>query len=62
MSKMLNQSSENNCVNRVGPVRERSSFDRCLLVRQRGTGRHPTVVRTKWSNKIGKQDCYGMFL
>ena len=47
MSEMSNQNFENNGVNRAEPVGEGSSLGRCSLVRQWGTGRHPTTVRTK---------------
>ena len=49
MSEMSNQNSENNGVNRAGPVGGGSLPGRCSLVRQRGLGYHPTTVRTKWS-------------
>jgi len=52
MSEMLNRNSENNGVNRTGPLREGSSPGRCSLVRQRGPGRHPATVRTKWSKTV----------
>ena len=51
---MSNQNSENNDVNRAGPVGEGSSPVRCSLVRQRGPGHHPTTVRTKWSKNVNK--------
>ena len=51
---MSNQNSENNGINRAGPVGEGSSPGRCSLVRQRGPSRHPTTVRTKWSTKVKK--------
>ena len=51
---MSNQNSENNGVNRAGPVGEGSSPSRCSLVRQWGPGRHPTTVRTKWSKNVNK--------
>ena len=54
MSEISNQNSENNSVNRAGPVGEGSSPGRCSLVRQRGPGRHPTTVRTKWSKNVSK--------
>ena len=54
MSEMPNQNSENNGVNRAGPVGEGSSPGRCSLVRQQGPGRHPTTVRTKWSKNVNK--------
>ena len=54
MSEMSSQDSENNSVNRVGPVGEGSSPGRCSLDRQRGPGRHPTTVRTKWSKSVNK--------
>ena len=54
MSEMSNQNSENNGVNRAGPVGEGSSPGRCSLVRQQGPGRHPTTVRTKWSKNVNK--------
>ena len=60
MSKMSNQNSENNDVNRTGPVGEGSSPGRCSLVQQQGPGRHPTNVRTKWSKKVNKivMECF----
>ena len=60
MSKMSNQNSENNDVNRNGPVGEGSSPGRCSLVQQQGPGRHPTTVRTKWSKKVNKivMECF----
>ena len=54
MSVMSNQNSENNGVNRPGPVGKGSSTGRCSLVRHRGPGRHPTTVRTKWSKNVNK--------
>ena len=54
MSEMSNQNSENNDVNRAGPVGESSSPGRCSLVRQRRPDRHPTTARTKWSKKVNK--------
>ena len=47
MNDMSNQNSENNGVNRAGPVGEVSLPGWCSLVRQQGSGRHPTTVRTK---------------
>ena len=60
MSEMSNQNSENNGVNRAGPVGEGSSPGRCSLVRQQGPGRHPTTVRTKWSKNVNKivMECF----
>ena len=60
MSEMSNQNSENNGINRAGPVGEGSSASRCSLVRQRGPGRHPTTVRTKWSKIVNMivMECY----
>ena len=57
---MPNQNSENNGVNRAGPVGKGSSPSRCSLVRQRGPGRHPTTVRTKWSKNVNKivMECF----
>ena len=52
ISEMLNQNSGDNGVNRTGPLREGSSPGRCSLVRQRGPGRHPATVRTKWSKTV----------
>ena len=54
MSEMSNQNSENNSINKTGPVGEGSSPGRCFLVRQWGPGRHPTTVRTKWSKNMDK--------
>ena len=51
---MSNQNSEKNSVNRAGPVGEDSLPGRYSLVRQRGPGRHPTTVRTKWSKNMNK--------
>ena len=48
ISEMLNPNSEDNGVNRTGPLREGFSPGRCSLVRQRRPGRHPATVRTKW--------------
>ena len=47
MNDMSNQNSENNGVNRAGPVGEGSLPGWCSLVRQQGSGRHPTTVRAK---------------
>ena len=60
MSEMSNQNSENNGVNRAGPVGKGSSPGRCSLVRQQGPGRHPTTVRTKWSKNVNKivMECF----
>ena len=60
MSEMSNQNSENNGVNRAGSVGEDSSAGRCFLVRQRRLGRHPTIVRTKWSKNVNKtvMECF----
>ena len=57
---MPDQNSENNGVNRAGPVGKGSSPSRCSLVRQRGPGRHPTTVRTKWSKNVNKivMECF----
>ena len=57
---MSDQNSENNDVNRAGPAGEGSSPGRCSLVRQRGPGRHPTTVRTKWSKNVNKivMECF----
>ena len=52
ISEMLNQNSGDNSVNRTGPLRQASSPGRCFLVRQRGPGRHPATVRTKWSKTV----------
>ena len=49
---MLNKNSGDNGVNRTGPLREGSSPGKCSLVRQRGPGRHPATVRTKWSKTV----------
>ena len=54
MSEMSNENSENNSVNRAGPVGGGSSHSRCSLARQQGPGRHPTTVRTKLSKKVNK--------
>ena len=54
MSEMSNQNSENNRVNRAGPVEGGSSPSRCSLARQQGPRRHPTTVRTKLSKKVNK--------
>ena len=54
MSEISNQNSENNGVNKAGPVGEVPSPDRCSLVQQRGPGRHPTTVRKKWSKNVNK--------
>ena len=60
MSEMSNQNSENNGVNRAGPVGEGSSPGRCSLVRQRRPIRHPATVRTKWSKDMNKivMECF----
>ena len=44
MREMSNQNSENNSVNRAGPVGEGSSPGRCSLVRQQRPGHHPTTL------------------
>ena len=54
MSEMSNQNSENKGVNRAGPVGEGSLPGRYSLVRQLGSDRHPTTVRTKWSKNVNK--------
>ena len=54
MNDMSNQNSENNGVNRAGPVGEGSLPGWCSLVRQQGSGRHPTTVRTKQSKNGNK--------
>ena len=60
MSEISNQNSENNSVNRAGPVEESSSPGRCSLVWQRVPGRHPTTVRTKWFRNMSKivMECF----
>ena len=60
MSEISNQNSENNGVNRAGPVGEGSSLGRCSLVQQRRSGRNPTTVRTKWSKNGNKivMECF----
>ena len=60
MREISNQHSENNSVNWAGPVGESSLPGRCFPVRQRGPGRHPTTVRTKWSKKVDKivMECF----
>ena len=60
MSEMSNQSSENNSVNRAGPVWEGSSPSRCSLVQQWGPGPHPATVRTKSSKNVNKivMECF----
>ena len=60
MSEMSNQNSENNGVNRAGPVGEDSLPGRCSLVPQRGRLRHPTTVRLKWSKNVKKiiMECF----
>ena len=60
ISEMLNQNSEDNGVNRTGSLREGYSPDRCSLVQQRGPGRHPSTVRTKWSKTVNMivMDCF----
>ena len=60
MSEISSQNPENNGVNRNGPVGEGSSPGRCSLVQQRGPGRHPTTVRTKWSKNMNKivMECF----
>ena len=57
---MSNQNSENNDINRDGPVGEGSLPVRCSLVRQQRSGRHPTTVRTKWSKNVSKivMECF----
>ena len=60
MSEMSNKNSENNGINRPGPVGEGSSPGRCFLVRKQRPGRHPTTVRTKWSKNVNKivMECF----
>ena len=60
MSDMSNQNSENDSVNRAGPVGEGSSPGRCSLARQCRPGRHPTTVGTKWSKNLNKiaMECF----
>ena len=60
MSVMPNQNSENNSVNRPGPVGKGSSPGRCSLVRHRRPRRHPTTVGTKWSKNVNKivMECF----
>ena len=57
---MSNQTFRDNGVNRTGPLGEGSSPGRCSPVRQRGPGRHPATVRTKWSKNVNKvvMECY----
>ena len=50
MSEMSNQNSENNGVNRAGPVGEGSSPGRCFPVRHRG----PAFFRSKPFDDDGK--------
>ena len=60
MSEISNQNSDNNGVNRVGPVGEGSSLARSYLVRQGRPGLHPTNVRTKRSKNVNKivMECF----
>ena len=60
MSEISNQNSENNGVNRAGPVGEDSLLDRRSLVQQCGPGRNPATVRTKWSKNGNKivMECF----
>ena len=60
MSEMSNQNSENNVVNRAGPVEEGSLPGRYSLVGQQGPSCHPTTVRTKWSENVNKivMECF----
>ena len=60
MKEMSNQNSENNSVNRAGPVGQGSSPGRCSMVQQQGPGRHPTTVRTMWSKNANKivMECF----
>ena len=60
MRKVSNQNSENNGINRTGPLGQGSSRGRCSLVRQRGPGRHPAAVRTKCSKNVNKivMECF----
>ena len=54
MSEMSNQNYENKGVNGTGLVGEGSSPGSCFLVRQQGSGRHHTTVRTKCSKNVNK--------
>ena len=60
MSEMSNQNNQNNGVNGAGTLCEGPSPGRCSPVRQRGPGRHPTAVRTKWSKEVNKvvMECF----
>ena len=60
MSEMSNQNSENNGVNRAGPVGEGSLSGRCSMVQQQGPGHHPTTVRTMWSKNANENvmECF----
>ena len=60
MSEMSNPNSGNNSINRAADVGEGSSPGMCSLVRERGPGRHPTIVRTKWSKNVNKivMECF----
>ena len=52
---MLNQSYENNGVNRTGTPCEGLSPGRCSPAQQRGPGRHPATARMKWNKEM---KCY----
>ena len=61
MSEMSNQNSENNGVNRTGPVGEGSLPGSCSLVQQQETRSSSYYCQNKvvWEREY---DCYGMFL
>ena len=60
MSEMSNNNFKDNGVNGTGTDSEGASPGRCPSVRQRGPGRHPATVRTKWSKEINKlvMECF----
>ena len=60
MNNMVHQNSENNNVNRAGPLGEGSLPGRFSLVQQWGPGHHPIAVRTKCSKQVNKivMECF----
>ena len=54
MSEMSSINFKDNGVNGTGTISEGASAGRCSPVRQRGPGRYPATVRTKWNKSINK--------
>ena len=60
MSEMNSTNNTNNGVKDTGTLCEGVPPGRCSPVRQRGPGRHPATVRTKWSKELNKlvMECF----